>query len=106
MFFQISYYQTTGFADVPPATEQYNGSYNTTAYQTYVRRDFGNEVQHCASGFYTTEAPLVITANTGSYSTIQTANGDYYGSYDVTSSTSSNSSASVYGDLSDQTHAK
>lgn len=72
-----------------------------------MRRDFGGEVQHCTAGFYSSEAPLVISANTGtSYATIHSGNGDYYGSYDVTSSASSNSSTSVYGDLSDQTHAK
>ncbi|XP_032794286.2 transcription factor RFX4 [Daphnia magna] len=125
---QLSYYPSTGFGDVTTAAEQYtNGSYNA-AYQHaayHIRRDFSTDVIHhqvhsCStsggvgsSGFYSSEhqqSPQVITPTTGTnYVNIPATagTGDYYGTvYDVTSSASSSSSASVYGDLNDQNHPK
>ena len=108
---QLSYYQT-GFSDVTSPEQYTNGSYNA-AYQQYIRRDFGTELQHCpgSGGFHYPaehQSPLVITPTTGSnYSSIPPGSGDYYGTvYDVASSASSSSSASVYGDLTDQSHSK
>lgn len=119
---QLSYYPSTGFGDVSASAEQYtNGSYNAAYQQFHIRRDFSTEVIHhqvhsCSTsgggstGFYPPEhqqSPLVITPTTGTNYVTTAGSGDYYGTvYDVTSSASSSSSTSVYGDLNDQSHSK
>lgn len=119
---QLSYYPSTGFGDVSASAEQYtNGSYNAAYQQFHIRRDFSTEVIHhqvhscstsggSSTGFYPPEhqqSPLVITPTTGTNYVTTAGSGDYYGTvYDVTSSASSSSSTSVYGDLNDQNHSK
>lgn len=98
---QLGYYQN-GFNVTGEVPAEYNGSYNS--YQQYLRRDF---VEPTATGFYPTEQSPLLTGNQSAAYIASSAGTDYYNNavYEVASS-SSNSSASVYGDLNDQSHLK
>ena len=86
---QLTYYQAGGFGDV--SLQEY-GTYNSATY-SYIRRvpDFA---EHCgpvvpSAGFYPDQGSLV--ADNGTFTNVITT-GEFYGSYDVVSSSSSSTS--------------
>lgn len=115
---QLTYYQSApgnpsaGFGELQAeygngsngssAAQQYASS-STGSYQQYIRRDFTADHSASGGGFYpagSESSPSVTAGNSYGPTT------DYYGTvYDVTSSSSS-SSASVYGDMADHPAAK
>ena len=97
------YYQNgTGFSNTADVPAEYNGSTNNS-YQQYLRRDFVEPT----TGFYPAEQSPLLPGNQSAAYIASSAGADYYNNtvYEVASS-SSNSSASVYGDLNDQSHLK